>query len=360
MKKFTNQAVTGTAEVDVAEIETFSNSEPFYTMTDKHSVASPDVFCRTGLFGASAQRQRELLKPNQRVVVACDPSTGYQVMLEGGLNCNIPGPLGDTLLDKQVSSRLDQTDYSVYLALLRLTNGMLGSTAVFEPYAFVKSLGLADNKSNVRSTFESIARMNATRLTVVQPKHSCPGKFMRCVGFLVSSVAYDDETGRYNIALDPQLAGLFQKSYFNQLAWEQRLALPSSLAKWLHAELNSHRSGYRRWSHRLQQAFGSQSSERLFRARLRDAVDEVRQVTGWDVRLESNAANYNLQLVCFKSPEDANNPELQSENFDDEAYDHGGAVDMPVPAVVASFKRPGKKTINAKSQAAAQGVLEFA
>ena len=295
------------------EIETLANLEPFRTLTDQNNVASPDVFCRTGLFGASAQRQREVLEPNQKVMVACDPATGYQVTLRGGLDCDIPGPLGEPLAGKKVSSRLDQSDFSVYLALLRLTNGMLGANVVFEPYAFVKSLGLTDTAPNVRSTFESIARMNSTRLTVVQPKHGHQGKFVRCVGYLVSSIAYDDVSKRYSIALDPQLAGLFQKSYFNHLAWEQRLALNSALAKWLHAELNSHRSGYSRWSHLLQQAYGAQAPERVFRVRLREAVEEVRKVTGWDIRLEGNTANFNLKLVCLKPGEDPVDPDPVTE-----------------------------------------------
>jgi hypothetical protein len=329
-----------------SEIETLSNTEPFLTMTDQLNVASPDVFCRTGLFGASAARERVLLEPNEKVVVACDPATGYQVELEGGLNCNIPGPLGAPLRGQKVSSRLDQADYTVYLGLLRLTRGMLGATVVLEPYAFVKTLGLDDTKPNVYSTFKAIARMNATRLTVVQPKHGHPGKFVCCVGYLVSSIAYDSSSQTYTIALDPQLAGLFQKSYFNQLAWQQRLALSTSLSRWLHAELNSHRSGYRRWSHLLQQAFGSQSPERVFRTRLREAVVEVCKVTGWDIRLEENDANYNLKLVCFKAVEDATSPEVDESD--------------PSPAPATALRRPTQGRNRPAPPAANQGEFSFA
>lgn len=350
--KQTKAAPATPAESGAApDIETLYNKEPFRTMTDQHNVASPDVFCRTGLFGASAARQRELLDPNEKVVVACDPATGYQVTLEGGLNCNIPGPMGAPLRDTKVSSRLDQGDYTVYLGLLRLTQGMLGAAVVLEPYAFVKSLGLKDSPSTVSSTFLSIARMNSTRLTVVQPKHGHPDKFICCVGFLVSSVSYDQETRRYSVALDPQLAGLFQKSYFNQLAWQQRLALTSALGRWLHAELNSHRSGYVRWSHLLQQAFGAQSPDRTFRMRLREAVEEVRKVTGWDIRLESYPSTHNLKLVCFKAPGDAQNPDLAAlPTLGEDSQGPASTVKDSVNAVkkriaVSSPRRPGPRTL---------------
>lgn len=270
------------------------------TLTQVHSTAgtaaSPDAFSRTPLFGAS-EKKRALLAPGEEVVVIDDPD-GYQVLLAGGLKSSIPGPYGMT--GQPVSCRFDQTDYTVFLGLLRYVKGQLGVSVEFEPYKFAKSLGLQDSETNVRVLFGSIARMAETRLAVRCPIPGSQGHFDYAVGRLVSSVGYSTQTRKYSIQLDPRLAALFKPANFCALNWEQRLAIKSSLGKWLHAELSSHESGRWRWTHKLQEAYGSKSTPSLFKLRLKEAAAEVAVVTQWDIRFEKPAKGPNEKLVCHK------------------------------------------------------------
>lgn len=260
------------------------------------TAASPDAFSRTPLFGAS-EKKRVLLAPGEEVVVVDDPD-GYQVLLAGGLKSSIPGPYG--LSGQPVSCRFDQTDYTVFLGLLRYVKGQLGVSVEFEPYKFAKSLGLQDSETNVRVLFGCIARMAETRLAVRCPIPGSQGHFDYAVGRLVSSVGYSTKTRKYSIQLDPRLAMLFKPANFCALDWEQRLAIKGSLGKWLHAELSSHESGRWRWTHKLQEAYGSKSTPALFKMRLKEAAAEVAAVTGWDLRFEKPAKGANEKLVCHK------------------------------------------------------------
>jgi hypothetical protein len=273
---------------------------PIRILTAQGVAPSPDAFSRTPAFGASEQRARVLLAANEELVVVDDPD-GYQVMLCGGLNCSLPGPYGEPLKGTVVSSRFDQYDYTVFLGLLRYVGGRLGVSVVFEPYAFVKSIGLTDNPRNVRTLFESIARMAETRVAVRQPVAGHPGEFEYLVGRLVSSVAYSTMTGKYSVMLDARMAGLFRPAHFSSLVWQHRLAIKSTLARWLHAELTSHESGRFRWVHKLQEAYGSSSPARVFKGRLKKAAEEVAEVTGWTITFEKSPRSHLEKLVVIKN-----------------------------------------------------------
>jgi len=264
--------------------------------TTSSATASPDAFSRTPLFGAS-EKTRRFLAPDEELVVI-DDQDGYQVLLAGGLKSSIPGPYGKS--GAVVSSRFDQTDYTVFLGLLRYVEGRLGVSVVFEPYRFACTLGLTDSEENVKVLFASIARMAETRLAVRSPIPGTPVHFEYAVGRLVSSVGYNTQTGKYSIMLDPRMANLFRPAHFCALDWEQRLALKSSLARWLHAELSSHESGRFRWTHKLQQAYGAKSTPAVFKMRLKQAAVEVAAVTGWTLTFEKPGKGANEKLVCTK------------------------------------------------------------
>lgn len=270
--------------------------EPCRILTTKGAAPSPNAFVRTPLFGAS-EKTRTVLLPDEELVVIDDPD-GYQVVLCGGTKSNIPGPFGRK--GEHVSSRFDGNDYTVFLGLLRYVGGRLGVNVMFEPYAFVKSLGLKDGPENVRTVFESIARMARSEIAVRQPIAGVPGKFEYLVGRLVSSVGYNEDTGKYSIMLDPNMAGLFRPAHFSSLVWQHRLAIKSALGKFLHAELTSHDSGRFRWVHKLQEAYGAKSEARIFKSRLKKAAEEVEMVTGWVITFEKNASNAHEKLVCRK------------------------------------------------------------
>lgn len=271
-------------------------------LTSKGTAPSPDAFSRTPVFGVSDQRARELLQANDEIIVVDDPD-GYQVVLCGGLNSRLPGPYGDGLRGTVVSSRFDQYDYTCFLGLLRYVDGRLGVSVTFEPYAFVKSIGLTDNPRNVRTVFESLARMAETRIAVRQPIAGTPGKFEYLVGRLVSSIGYNEKTGKYNVMLDANMAGLFRPAYFSSLVWQHRLAIKSALARWLHAELTSHASGRFRWVHKLQEAYGVTSEARVFKARLKKAAEEVAKVTGWEITFEKSPRSNMEKLMVVKTNE---------------------------------------------------------
>ena len=269
----------------------------FHIRTALDAAASPDAFSRTPLFGASETR-RTLLHPGEEIVVVND-ADGYQVMLCGGLRSRIAGPYGFD--DQVVSSRFDQTDYTVFLGLLRYVGGRLGARVTFEPYAFVRSLGLADTRENVLTAFASIARMSETRLAVRLPDAVHRGHFDYIVGRLVSGIGYSSSSRQYTISLDSQLAALFKPGNFSSVQWSNRLAIKGNLARWLHAELTSHASGRFRWTHKLQESYGARSLPRVFKARLKTAAEEVAKVTGWDILFEKNTSNSNEKLLCIKA-----------------------------------------------------------
>lgn len=303
--------------------EQLKSVEPIRIITAKGVAPSPDAFSRTPAFGAIEKGSRVLLAPNEEAVVVDDPD-GYQVVLGGGLNCSLPGPYGTNLRGQVVSSRFDQGDYTVFLGLLRYVGGRLGEDVIFEPYSFVKSIGLTDNLRNVRAVFESIARMAETRIAVRQPIAGEPGEFEYLVGRLVSSVGFNTKTSKYSVMLDSRMAGLFRPASFSSLVWQHRLAIKSTLARWLHAELTSHESGRFRWVHKLQEAYGAVSPTRVFKARLKKAAEEVSLVTGWTITFHKSPSSHFEKLVVVKNnqvavTESANDefPNIDSEAFDD-------------------------------------------
>lgn len=143
---------------------------------------------------------------------------------------------------------LRQNDELVWLQLIHLSKNVpLGRPVEFAPYGMANALKLTKSNANPRyiaRIFESLRRMQATALCI----HS--KRLGRSVSLsMIPKFEWQDETTgdrlpKWRVYLAPELVLLFEKDHITHLQWQQRLALPTGLATWMHGYFASHREPF--------------------------------------------------------------------------------------------------------------------
>lgn len=217
----------------------------------------PNAVLRGALFGVS---QRRKTHKTRTVIAALD---GYEIRFKG--------------------ETFNQTDLDLWEMLLHLARLQpLGTEVEFTANSLLKELGRGTGKSQHEQLKEELMRLITGGVEITWTKEK-----KAFAGALVSSYFRDDETGRYVVKFNPDMAKLYGVGN-TLIDWAERQALGNnSLAKWLHGFYASHAKPFH---YKVETIYGLCGStiERLgdFRKLLRSALAqlvEVGAIKSWSI-----------------------------------------------------------------------------
>ena len=216
----------------------------------------PNAVLRGALFGVS---QRRKTHKTRTVIAALD---GYEIRFKG--------------------ETFNQTDLDLWETLLHLARLQpLGTEVEFTAHSLLKELGRGTSGKHHDELKEQLMRLigGAVEITWTKEKKAFAGA-------LVSSYFRDDETGRYVVKFNPDMANLYGVGH-TLIDWAERQALGSnSLAKWLHGFYASHAKPYPYKVETLHGLSGSTAELKEFRRMLRAALAllvEVGAIKSWSI-----------------------------------------------------------------------------
>lgn len=209
----------------------------------------PNAILRSALFGVSKDRQ---IHKTRTMVASVE---GYDIRFKGEM--------------------FNQTDLDLWEMLLHLARLQpLGTEVEFSAHSLLKALGRGTGGKDHEDLKEQLMRLIGGAVEITWTKEQ-----RAFAGALVSGYFRDDETGRYVVKFNKDMAKLYGMGYTN-IDWEERQSLGQDLlAKWLHGHYASHAAAYpykvetlRTWSR--------STTKRLsdFRTALRAALDKLRDV----------------------------------------------------------------------------------
>lgn len=222
----------------------------------------PNAVLRGALFGVS---QKRATHKKRTVIAAVD---GYEIRFLG--------------------TSFNQTDLDVWETLLQFARLQpLGTKVEFTAHSILKELGRGTGKTQHEQLKEELARLGAgwTEITWIKEKKTFAGN-------LISSFFRDEETGRYVVKFNVDMAQLYGVGH-TLIDWRERQALGSNnLAKWLHGFYASHAQPF---AYKVETIYGLCGStvERLgdFRKLLRSALlqlVEVGAIKSWSIDLKTD------------------------------------------------------------------------
>lgn len=139
---------------------------------------------------------------------------------------------------------LRQDDQTVWLQLIHLAKGRpLGELTEFTPYSFIKSIRWPVKGQSYERLRNTLTRLQATALSVFSTRLG-KGVSLSMIPYFSWRDERGDSLSRWRIQVAAELVLLFGDMQFTWIEWEQRLALPDGLAKWLHGYFASHRNPY--------------------------------------------------------------------------------------------------------------------
>lgn len=215
----------------------------------------PNAILRSALFGVSKTRQ---IHKTRTLIASVD---GYEIRYKG--------------------ETLNQTDLDLWEMLLHLARLQpLGTEVEFSAHALLKELGRGTGKSQREQLKEELMRLITGGVEITWTKEQ-----KAFAGALISSYFRDDETGRYVVKFNQDMAKLYGMGYTN-IDWTERQALgKDSLGKWLHGHYASHAAPYpfkvetlKKWSNSTVNRLGD------FRKQLRAAMNrlvEIGAIKSW-------------------------------------------------------------------------------
>jgi hypothetical protein len=227
----------------------------------------PNSVLRSALFTATSRGKRAYM---ERVKIAS--VDGIQILFTG--------------------PRLDQADLDVWEQCLHIARTYrLGNTIQFSAYTFLKAIGRSTGKSQHEWLKGAFARLRTSDVEISDGKRTF-------FGTLISGGMRNEETGFYELVLNPKIASLYDAGWTGE-DWEQRKALKGkSLALWLHGFYSTHAEPFDYKIETLWKLCGSEAKElKHFKENLMDALVSLNEATSWNCRIEDG------KLQIFKTPE---------------------------------------------------------
>lgn len=176
---------------------------------------------------------------------------------------------------RYMGQRLNQVDLDLWEMLLHLQRlNPLGDRVEFTAHSMLKALGRGTSGADHETLNNGLARLigNATEVKWLKERKAFAGS-------LVSSYFRDEDTGRYVVKFNQDMATLYGQGH-TYIDLEQRQALgQNNLAKWLHGFYASHADPFGYKVETLQRLCGS-TADRLgdFRKLLIKALDKLVEV----------------------------------------------------------------------------------
>jgi hypothetical protein len=188
---------------------------------------------------------------------------------------------------RYMGQRLNQVDLDLWEMLLHLQRMQpLGNRVEFTAHAMLKALGRSTSGADHEALNNGLARLigSATEIKWVKERKAFAGA-------LVSSFFRDDDTGRYVVKFNQEMATLYGQGH-TYIDWEQRQALgQNNLAKWLHGFYTTHAAPFGYKVETLQKLCGSGANLREFRRLLKAALAklvEISAIGGWQIDAETD------------------------------------------------------------------------
>lgn len=228
----------------------------------------PNSVLRSALFTATKRGKRAYFE-------------GLKVASVDGLKVLFTGP------------RLDQADLDVWEQCLHIARTTaLGTRISFTAHGFLKAIGRDTGKSQHEWLKGAFRRLASSVVEIADGKRAY-------FGGLISYGARNDETGFYELELNPKIASLYNDDGWTGQDWEQRKALMGKpLALWLHGFYSSHAKPYDYKIDTLYKLCGSEAKEvKEFKRTLSESLPHLCEATGWNCRIEGD------KVQIFKTPE---------------------------------------------------------
>ena len=248
---------------------------------DSNLWLSPNDFLRSALFGIF-KRDRPQLAPGASLVLHDFPT--FKLTLWGGPPSDIEGPYGTS--EQVVAGAFDQTDHEVFMALLHESEGVIGAPRTFHAYTLLEKLGRkGTGAANAQVLHNSLARLSRTHVIMKFTPNGA--KLPITYSGLLLSTIFNPDTGTYSVAIDGNIQKLMSKSNYSATNWDERLALRSPLAKWLHGFYSSHAEPLPLEVESLHARTGSKATLKEFRRTLKTALDELEEKTEMSGRVNA-------------------------------------------------------------------------
>jgi hypothetical protein len=228
----------------------------------------PNSVLRSALFTATSRGKRAYM---ERVKIAS--VDGIQILFTG--------------------PRLDQADLDVWEQCLHIARTeTLGTRISFTASGFLKAISRSTGKSDHEWLKGAFARLSSS---VVELKDGKKAYF----GALISYGQRNEETGFYELELNPTIASLYNDDGWTGEDWDQRKALKGkTLSLWLHGFYSTHAQPFDYKIETLWKLCGSEAKElKHFKEKLTDAIQALNEATNWNCRIEDG------KLQIFKTPE---------------------------------------------------------
>mgnify|MGYP000897609377 FL=1 len=175
---------------------------------------------------------------------------------------------------RYMGQRLNQVDLDLWEMLLHLQRlNPLGDRVEFTAHSMLKALGRGTSGADHETLNNGLARLIGNATEVKWPKER-----KAFAGSLVSSYFRDEDTGRYVVKFNQDMATLYGQGH-TYIDLEQRQALgQNNLAKWLHGFYSSHADPFGYKVETLQRLCGSTASRTGFRRMLKVALEKLVEV----------------------------------------------------------------------------------
>ena len=167
--------------------------------------------------------------------------------------------------------QLTQSDLDVWEQALHLARTQaLGIKCYFTARGFLKALTRQASGQNLEWLKSSLARLAGAVVEISDGRRTY-------FGTLIERGVRDEETGRYVVEINPDLATFYGRSRWTQIDWEQRQRLRSKpLALWLHGFYASHAAPHALTVEYLHKLSGSHTKRlRKFKENLTQALQAL-------------------------------------------------------------------------------------
>lgn len=254
----------------------------------EHCHIAPHAFVRSALFSAHKF-----------------PGNAIRMEASATSPITIPAPTDYTL--RQVEGvRLDQGDFEVYIWLLALVyRHELAGTNSDARLSFTREEAMAAlGRTRGTNNFEWL-KASLTRLSRAEIAYAI--RYAQGQTRLVEVMAWGDGKNHdYEVVIPVAVGDFLREQDFKMLPAAQLAALKDYLAKWLYAFYSSHKQSYDMLTDTIKQWADREGiQESKWRTALKNALAEVKDITGWRT-CETQDAGKSAKVVVRKGS--ANRP----------------------------------------------------